>query len=945
MSGDSLRRLHMRPSKLVILVLVADLASVILTFVAPVLSTGICVFAVASIADRFAISSRILLALAPVLYVSWLIVFLAISALEMRLLGLVYSKPEHAFDPMESGRYAMSMGVVNYIYRREIFVHALPMFGILTHPPFVFLGLKTLAMHAYAPSVHMGKNIGIFTWLQDPDLTYIGDNVIIGNATEVVCHAFNRRPGGSSVYQAARTTIRSNVTIGGNCRIAMGVQIDEHAMVEIGSNLLPFSRIGRGEVWGGNPAVFLRMREGFGPVQAPAPARSDDLDRAALRAIVAKAIGRRPEDVGANLRADNCAAWDSLAKMAIAAGLYDRFGVRIAAGDVPGLDSVSSIERLLASSAGPKTPAVPSARREAPEEDLYDDPELLPLLDPQAVTQALARRFEGTETGPARRIVVSATFTSQPLAAPLELWCRAFGVPVAVHFQDFNQVEQALLSPDSPFHGNESGLNVVLVRPEDLIAERDPDGMVRARQLLAAIEGFRSGGGFLVVSSLPPVVSPFFHGDPAATERLRLWWGEELRQRDGVQILDLSGIVEEVGRENARDTASEVVARSPYSPVLFQRLALAITRLVRGRFVPSKKVLAIDCDNLLWGGVIGEDGIDGIELDDEHPGRSFRLLQRSILELKKRGVLVVLVSKNEAADVWNAFDAHPGMALRRQDIAAARINWRAKSANLRELAEELNLGLDSFVFLDDSAVERQEVKVNAPEVTVVPLPEDPTRFAEMLARLWCFDATGLTAEDASRTELVSDEGKRRKLLKQAGGLDAFLASLELAVEVRPPSEREMPRVAQLTQKTNQFNLSLKRRSLPEVREARSSSTILILSARDRLGDYGLVGLAIFECLGERLLVDTFLMSCRALGRGIEDAFLSALFEAARRAGCATVVAPFREGPRNQQTKAFLLKAGFADSNGTLSMPVAKGASAPKHLRLSLTIDDRLLEVY
>jgi FkbH-like protein len=244
------------------------------------------------------------------------------------------------------------------------------------------------------------------------------------------------------------------------------------------------------------------------------------------------------------------------------------------------------------------------------------------------------------------------------------------------------------------------------------------------------------------------------------------------------------------------------------------------------------------------------------------------------------------------------------------------------------------------VFLDDSAVEREEVKANAPEVTVVPLPEDPARFAEMLGRLWCFDATGVTAEDGARTELVSDEARRRKLQEQAGGLEAFLASLELAVEVRAPSERDLPRVAQLTQKTNQFNLSLKRRSLPEVQETQSSSAILILGARDRLGDYGLVGVAIFECNEDRLLVDTFLMSCRALGRGVEDALLSALFEAARRAGCAAVVAPFREGPRNQQTKAFFLRAGFADSNGTFSMPVAKAPSPPRHLRLSLTIDDR-----
>jgi FkbH-like protein len=169
----------------------------------------------------------------------------------------------------------------------------------------------------------------------------------------------------------------------------------------------------------------------------------------------------------------------------------------------------------------------------------------------------------------------------------------------------------------------------------------------------------------------------------------------------------------------------KAIARAPYSQLVYQRLGIAITRLVRGMLLPTKKVLAFDCDGTLWGGQIGEDGIDELVLSNDYPGRSFRMFQEMLLDLKKRGVLLVLASKNEEVDVWDVFDRHPDMVLRRADIAGYRINWKEKSSNLRELAEELILGLDSFVFIDDSPVERLEVETNAPMVTVVPIPEEP----------------------------------------------------------------------------------------------------------------------------------------------------------------------------------------------------------------------------
>lgn len=252
-----------------------------------------------------------------------------------------------------------------------------------------------------------------------------------------------------------------------------------------------------------------------------------------------------------------------------------------------------------------------------------------------------------------------------------------------------------------------------------------------------------------------------------------------------VRRLDFAGVIEEIGLSQARDGGLDMVARAPYSQLVYQRLGIEIARVIRQTYLPPKKVIALDCDNTLWGGVIGEDHLSGIALGDDYPGRSFRLFQSALLALRQRGILLVLTSKNEAADVWQVCDHHPAMLIQRGDIAAHRIDWQAKSANLRSLASELNLGLDSFVFIDDSPTERLEVLTNAPAVTVLPLPKDPAQYVEVLLQLWCFDAANITAEDQQRTQYMRQEQQRQQLQAGDVSLGDYLAALQLKVNIRP----------------------------------------------------------------------------------------------------------------------------------------------------------------
>ncbi len=873
-----------------------------------------------------------LVATFPFIYLLWLLIFLCVCAVGTALMFRFAPKPRFIeIDIVNDLGLLLKFSPTIISYRIGLLITGLPIVNYFKLTPILLRWIQSLTMRAYAPQVHIGKRCAVVLWPQDPDLTYIGDNVVIGSGCELVAHALNTS-GTKVKYISEPIIIGNKSTIGGNTRIGMGVKIEEEATIEVASNVLPYTRIGKGEVWGGNPAVFLRKVDRLSPTEVEFKPLAQTIyppQLSDLVEIVAKAIHLSPAEITDDLSSENCMNWDSLAVMSIAAGLYDRFSIRVAAGDIFKLDSFSAVKQLVNDRQTSTSGSITAQTSAIP-----DNPELLPLADRSQVTQALASRLTGLTPLSSKKIIIAASFTAQPVSSTLELWCRAFGMDVAVEFGEFDRLEQTLLDPDSIFMSNVNGLNIVLTRPEDLISDRDKEGTIRADRLLSAIRSYAVSNKGLIVSNLPPVVSSFFNGQPQTADKLRQWWQQQLESIEGIQILDFATVIEDVGRVNARDASFEAIARAPYSQITYQELAIAITRLARSIFLPAKKVLALDCDGILWGGVVGEDGIDGIALSNDYPGRSFRLFQQHLLELKSRGILLVLVSKNEAADVWNVFDNHPEMVLNRSDIASYKINWQPKSTNLRKLADELNLGLDSFVFVDDSPIECLEVRTNSPEVTVIDLPTEPALYVETLAKLWCFDAATITTEDSNRTELVLQERQRRESKTNVTNLETYLASLELVVEIRSAQARDLPRIAQLTQKTNQFNLSLIRRSLTEIQQISASSSILALNLQDRFGDYGLVGAAILNRQNEDLYLDTFLMSCRALGRGVEQLFLSTIFDLASQQDVKTIVAPYCVGARNSQVKTFLSDRGFCERElNILAADVAQAPDRPTYIKL------------
>ncbi len=888
--------------KLIITDFLLSVATFIVTLVGPLIASSI----VALLCKRLGWDGRpasFWILMSPVLYLIWLICLLGFYTLETTLFGLFYQKPRRYDLRQKKGRLAF--GITLLLYGHAFTVASLPMIRVLGRSQF----FVWLILRSYSTRISISHGGWPGGEVSDPDITTFGDGIVLGDDCHIIAHAINRTSEGSLQYLSAPIELQDRCTIGGGARVEMGAIIGAGSLVEPHSRVQPFTRIPPGEVWGGSPAVFLRKRDSVTetPLRSiPAPARTvASADVAKLHQLIAEALELPAGQITPETSAKNCPVWDSTGRMAIAAALHDRFGLDLPPETIEQLNSVSDVEKALAGASGPKAPADASP--------LSTDPELLPLLDPARVLAALADQVDASDARRKKiRVVIAATFIAPPLASALRLYSRAFGLEAEVEFFDFNQVPQALLSPESPLRKNRAGLNVVLVRPEDWPGEHGSERKVIAGQFLEAIKNFAATSGCaLLASDLPPAISPGLQHLRQEISELQSWWRQQLNALGNVEILPFAEIIEDLGMIAARPSPTDGDAALPLSPAVYQRLGIGITRTLRKMTRAPKKVLALDADNTLWGGIIGEDGPDGIQLGDDATGQAFKALQSGILALKQRGVLLALVSKNSPDDVWNLVDNHPQMILRRQDFAAARINWQPKSENLRALADELNLGLDSIVLLDDSPAERLEVELNCPPVTVIPLPARPEHYAEMLSRLWCFDGAGDTAEDEKRNDYAGQENLRQQFEQQSGGgLEAYLQALELKVTMHRAREEDLPRVSQLLLKTNQFNLSLKRRTLPEMRALLPGHDIWVASVRDRFGDYGLVGVCITRPENGSLVLDSLLMSCRALGRGAEAAFLHGITRHARTAGCHSLRGEFVPGPRNQPMQQFLEKSGF-----------------------------------
>ncbi|HEX4154004.1 MAG TPA: HAD-IIIC family phosphatase [Acidobacteriaceae bacterium] len=404
---------------------------------------------------------------------------------------------------------------------------------------------------------------------------------------------------------------------------------------------------------------------------------------------------------------------------------------------------------------------------------------------------------------------------------------------------------------------------------------------------------------------------------PRAVERLNERVAALCRSIADCVFFDVDRLAARYGRRQWRDVRMFLSSRLSIAADAFSVYARGMARSSSALFRAPRKVLCTDLDNTLWGGVLGEEGPEGIATGGAFPGNCYLEYQRYLKQLASRGILLAAVSKNNESDVIEAFEMRAAdLALSLSDFVAKKISWRDKAESLRELAAELSLGLDSFVFVDDNPVECEAIRRALPEVAVIGAPlDEPWRLLEMLAEEPFFDAVVVTEDDVNRTQEYRAQAQRAELATSAATREEFLASLGIVCTFLPVAEAPLARAVQLLAKTNQFNLTTRRQSAAEVERFASADggQAIAVRVRDRFGDAGVVGLALAETKGDTCFIDSLLLSCRVIGRGIESALLAEIMQRARRMGSRRVVGEYAPTRKNGLCANFFAEHGFVRS--------------------------------
>lgn len=576
------------------------------------------------------------------------------------------------------------------------------------------------------------------------------------------------------------------------------------------------------------------------------------------------------------------------------------------------------------------------------------------ILPDQATVAARRRtgsRLLRERAQEAARMRVLATFNLDLLPPFLAEALARAGVPADVATGAFDRIESEILNPSSELYADPPDEVLLVPAPEDLLeplyssppsrlGPADAEALVgeRVAQLRSLVGTMcdRLPSATCYVVAYGADRAPLEHVlDPAAADRRQLAverFTAEVRTLGSlsprVVVVDWDWHVRRLGRDVVRDPRLWYLGRMRLSPVGCAALAELVARHAAAAHGRVRKVLALDFDGLLWGGVVGEAGLGGIELGEDGVGLAFQDLQRELVLLHDAGVVLVGCSKNNPDDAWEVFERHRGMVLGREQLAAERVNWQDKASNLRELAEELSLGLDSFVFLDDNPVERNWVREACPEVLVPELPDDPAERPELLRSAPWFARLATTDADRGRGASYREQRQRRDLRGSVASLDEFLASLEQEVVVEALHEGSLSRAAQLCARTNQFNLTTKRYAAADLERliADPEHELFTLAVRDRFGDSGITGFAVLRHDRDETVVDTLLLSCRVLGRSVEDAFLAFLAERASARGASALVGLFQPTRKNAQVRGFYPDRGFEPcGDGAFRLELARQA--------------------
>ena len=548
---------------------------------------------------------------------------------------------------------------------------------------------------------------------------------------------------------------------------------------------------------------------------------------------------------------------------------------------------------------------------------------------------AKARSIDGRSFQKKIKVAILSSFTINGLEEALRVKCAESDITCATYLCGYGQYNQDILdqssklyefSPDITFMiiDTRSVLSTLFYTPYTIPAnDRRTYIDKRVADFVNLVKTFknRTGSKLILTNCSIPTYSPYGicevrteYGLKEMVYDFNARLSDAFRSDPQVFLFDFNSFVAKYGEINVLDYRQFLVGDIKVSLSYIPHLAEELMGYVKANLGVNRKCIVLDLDNTLWGGIIGEDGFDRIDLSLKPPGMAFMEFQRVLLALYQRGVILAINSRNNEDEALRAIRDHPFMVLREEHFATMKINWSDKISNMKEIAQELNIGLDSIVYFDDDPINRELMSKAIPQIKTIDLPDDPSLYASTLMQINDFNTLVMTNEDRKRGEMYREEHKRTELKRSSSNLEDFLKQLEIRVTMKKANNFTIPRIAQLTLKTNQFNLTTHRYQEEDVETLAQDHTKLIGCAQtqDKFGDNGITGVYIVNKnhVDNEWFIDTFLLSCRVMGRGIEDAMMGYILSKAKEEGVIKVKAEFIPTKKNKPCEQLLPNFGF-----------------------------------
>tara|TARA_Y100000996_G_scaffold111653_1_gene82656 strand:- start:162 stop:1907 length:1746 start_codon:yes stop_codon:yes gene_type:complete len=570
----------------------------------------------------------------------------------------------------------------------------------------------------------------------------------------------------------------------------------------------------------------------------------------------------------------------------------------------------------------------------------------------------LSKKIDNSNYSKKLKVALLSSFTLNGLNEILHVKCSDMGVRYQSYISGYNQYNQELLNPESDYYKFCPDITFLILDIRNFLGDNfhnfhilsDDAKKEFAKEKINHLENIiqnfeKNSNSKLVITNFNiPSYSPngiieskIKFGLHEMIEKINNSLRDISKTHNSIYVYDFNQFVSKHGEKNIFDYRQFHLGDIQITFNFMPYFGYELMSYIKSITGTNRKCIVLDLDNTLWGGVVGEDGFDGIELGQTANGKAFVDFQKELLSLWQQGIILAINSKNNFDDAMKVIHEHPEMILREKNFANIQINWNDKAQNLLQISDEINIGLNSIVFFDDDKLNQTRIKQEFPEVLTIELPEDPSEFSPLLKELNDFNVLQRTDEDTKRGQMYTEQRKRKELEKSVSNLDDFLKELDIKVKMKKSNEFLIPRISQLTLKTNQFNLTTRRYQEEEIKNFSSNTKFIVGCAQvlDKFGDNGITGVYIIKKNDKSWLIDTFLLSCRIMGRGVENAILSQILLDAQKNGIDEIQAEFIPTQKNQPAENFLSDFGFKKQDEMWIYKLNNEIKLPNHLKVEI----------